>query len=223
MKKIYLLAKTLNKLGFRKEAKELLSLKKNASNPAAWNKIRSKLFMMQNVFDEIGEILYEFVQYRKADRENEFLSKEDEREISRKIFSKVGTGLGLSEESYELSDSIGWLRENLRKEVRIFLREIESNLNRFYNLLADRVYKNELETIKLVNLLYWYEKIKLLSKKCKNFANSREADFIETEDITSGGFNFDPSRENTVVGLEPTMTGVPEFQTSTEITIPTNF
>jgi len=222
MKKIYLLAKTLNKLGFKKEAKELLSLKKNASDPAAWNKIRSKIFMMQDVFDEIGEILYEFFQYRRADRNSEFLSQEDEREISRKIFSKLGTGLGLFEESYELCSEIGWLRENLKKEIIEFLNEIKLNLDRIYSLFSDKVYKEISEPIKIVSLIYWYERMKLLSKKCKNFASKREMDFIETEDVRGGGFNFDPSRENTVVGLEPTMTGLPGFQTSTEITIPTN-
>ncbi len=228
MNKIYLLAKTLNRLGLKKEAKELLSLKKVASDSQAWNKIRSKISIMQNVFEEIAEILYEFSEYRRADPESNFISREDEREISTKIFSKAGRALGLLEQSYQLSSEINWMRESLANEVKKFVNDTEVILKRFYSLMIERVYGESLSNIKRINIAYWFEKFKALITKCKNFIGSRESDPAEEREYTGQKITFDPSRENTVVGLERTVPGdpdiqrEPDFETLTEISIPTN-
>ena len=223
MNKIILLSKTLSDLGFKKEAIEVLSLKKIAYDPKAYNKVRSNIFKLENFFFEISKILSEYLEYKRTDPEDIFLSDEEVREISKDIFQKLNLTMTIFEESFELTGDLGWHREGLIRKTRGFLSELEVNINRFYKMIAGKVYRDDIGPgIKKINLAYWKIKFELLSKKCREFLSQNEGDILEEATSRGGSFTFDPARENTVVGLEPTGLGGEDEGTSIEVTLPTS-
>ena len=221
------LAIALNKLGLSKEAAQILSLRKVAAepaDPAANNKIRANILELSSVFMKINEIFSEYLEYKRADSDDSMLSKRELIQMSTDIFNLLSKAMSLIESSYELTIHIGFLRENLLRKTRAFLSSLYKSTSNLYGLISSKIYETSGPGINKVKVLYWKEGTKKLAAKCNEFIGEGEDDFIEPEKRDQRmKFKFDPSEEWTAVGLEKTVPGstVPEFQTSTEITLPT--
>ena len=222
------LAIALNKLGLRKEAAQILSLKKIAlepTDPAANNKIRANILELSSVFMKINKIFSDYLEYKKADPDDSMLSKSELIEMSGDIFNLLNNTMILIERSYELTIHIGFLRENLLRKTREFLSSLYKKVSNLYSLILSKVYETSGPGINKVKVLYWKEITKKLSEKCTEFVGKGKDDFIEPEKRNSKmTYRYDPSDEWTAAGLEDTVPGsaASEFKTSTEITLPTN-
>lgn len=219
MNYIVRLTKALNKLGLKKEAQEILKL---AGDPRAYNKIRSNISQLEFLMTLISNSISDYLEYKKSDPDDVFLSEEELEKEFRDIFQRCGRAMTLIEEAFSLTGHIGWGREPLIRSTRIFLRKIESEFGRFYGLIATKVYKTTPTLgIKKVHLLYWRMKLGSLSERCREFLQSGEPDFIEEEMPRASRFTFDPARERTIADIEKTETGEEEG-TSIEISLPTS-
>jgi len=221
------LAIALNKLGLSKESAHVLSLRKVAAepaDPAANNKIRANILELSSVFMKINKIFSEYLEYKKSDPDDSLLSKRELIELSTDVFNLLSKAMSLVERSYELTIHIGFIRENLLRKTRAFLSSLYKSIRNLYGLISSKIYEASGPGINKVKVLYWKEGTKKLAAKCIEFVGEEEDDFIEPEKRDRRmTFRFDPSDEFTAAGLEKTAPGsiAPEFQTSTEITLPT--
>ena len=227
------LALALNKLGLNKEAAQILSLRKIATeppDPAANNKIRANILELSSVFMEINRIFSEYLEYKRADPNDSMLSRQDLIEISTEIFNLLSKALTLVEISYSLTTHISYVREDLLRKTRAFLNSLEKNIYNLYGLIQSKIYETSKQGINKVRILYWKELTKKLAGKCIEFVGEGKDDFIEPKKIepekrnSRMKYKYDPSDEWTAAGLEDTIPGsaTSDLKTSTEITLPTN-
>lgn len=227
------LALALNKLGLNKEAAQILSLRKIATeppDPAANNKIRANILELSSVFIKINRIFSEYLEYKRADPNDSMLLKQDLIEMSTEIFSLLSKALTLVEISYNLTTHIGFIREGLLRRTREFLSSLYNSINNLYGLISSKIYETSGPSINKIKVLYWKEGTKKLAAKCIEFVGEGKDDFIEPKKIepekrnSRMTYKYDPSDEWTAAGLEDTIPGsaTSDLKTSTEITLPTN-
>jgi len=212
MKNLKKLAIALNRLGLKKEAALVLSLKKIAFNPKAYNEIRRNIAKMTSIFRKISELLSDYLSYKRSDPEDLLLSDSDLRiffdRIKDLIQGKEGEeGLStLIDLSNSLAGDIQFMRPDQFERVTQFLSEIEKQTNLLYGLTYRNFYSEKKPKIQKAPLFSWVNKTEHLAKACEKFLEENKPDEIPWKSIISP-YGFDPSREDTVIGLEKTIPG----------------
>ena len=219
MRNLKKLAIALNQLGLKKEAALVLSLKKIAFDPVAYNQISLNVKSCISILQRILNIVTEYLEYKKADPDDTMLSDNELRDMyenikkllsgaTREDGEEVPGPLRLIEESWPLAGTIGFLEGNLMDDVMQHLDIIYKETEKVFNLFSGSYYKNDRPRMQKAKLLASKIKIENIIKKCKQFLEIYEN--TNTKDLprkTGPYLNFDPSRENTVVGLERTQFG----------------
>ena len=219
MRNLKKLAIALNRLGLKKEAALVLSLKKTAFDPVAYNQISLNIKSCVSILQKILNIVARYLEYKKADPDDTMLSDNELRDMYENI-KKLLSGetreggevipgvLRLIEESWPLAGTIGFLEGNLMDDVTKHLDIIYKETEKVFNLFSGSYYKNDRPRIQKAKLLASKLKIENIIAKCKQFLKTYENTNIQDlPSKTEPYLNFDPSRDDTVVGLERTQFG----------------
>lgn len=214
MRNLKKLAIALNQLGLKKEAALVLSLKKIAFDPKAYNQIRRNVVKMIPIFRKISELLSEYFSYKRSDPDDLLLSDSDLRVFFDKIKDLIQGKEGedgispLIEFSNSLAGELQFMRPEQFEKVTLLLSNIETQTNLLYRLTYRNYYSENKPKIQKIVLAAWVKKAEDLAAACEKFLEENKPDEITWEPAKSGPFyGFDPSRENTVVGLEKTLPG----------------